>query len=160
MRYLWFILLIFALASPVLASSGGKKSKKGASNRIKAEWTLKNDVIPEPKAQDQIAPGRLVDIPVVVVPISIDGRLINYGFVSIRVVLVKNVDAWKLRAKSHFMRDAIIRVSHEHAFGKAGERSLLDEERTIELVKAAIQPWIADNQLDHIELSSVDMLNG
>ncbi len=160
MRKIWIILLTLALTSPALASGGAKKNKKGAGNRIKAEWTIKNDIIPEPKEPDQIAPGRVVDIPVVVAPISINGRLVNYAFVSIRVVLVKNVDAWKMRAKSHFMRDAVVRASHSHAFGKTGEQSMLDEDRAKELIRAAITPWVTDKELDRIEILSVDMLNG
>ena len=163
MRLITIALLSMAIASPAFASGGGghgKKSGKGKSNRIKAEWTIKNDVIPEYKIPDQAQSLHSVDIPVVVAPIAVNGHLVNYAFLSIRVVLHKNVDSWKMRTKAHFMRDAVLRAAHAEPFGKSGERSLLDEERTLKLVRTAIKPWVSDAQLDHIEFLSIDMLNG
>ncbi len=163
MRGIFVTLLFLApalmLANPALAG-GGKKGGK-AGNRIKAEWTVENDVLPPPLPElDQAQATRAVDIPVVVAPISIEGRLVNYAFVSIRLVLDGSADAWKMRAKAHIMRDAIVRASHEYGFGKDGERSMLDKERTIALVRDAVAPWVDESQLEHIEVISVDMLNG
>ncbi len=163
MRLITIAFLSMAIASPAFASGGGghgKKSGKGKSNRIKAEWTVKNDVIPEYKIPDQAQSVHSVDIPVVVAPIAVNGHLVNYAFLNIRVVLHNNVDAWKMRTKAHFMRDAVLRAAHENPFGKSGERSLLDEERTLKEVRSAIKPWVSDAQLDHIEFLSIDMLNG
>jgi hypothetical protein len=163
MRLFTTTLLIFALAGTAMANSGKKEGKKkgaGASNRIKAEWTVKNDVIPEYKLPDEANAARAVDIPVVVAPIAVNGHLVNYAFISIRVVLKNNVDTWKIRAKSHFMRDAVVRAAHKDNFGKAGERSELDKEHALALVRTAISPWVTDSQIDNIEFLSVDMLNG
>ncbi len=162
MRHVLPVLLCLALASPAGANSEGKKKEKGPGNRIKAEWTIKNDVLPQgneaPKDQDQAL--RSVDIPVVVAPISIRGRLVNYAFMNIRVVLNKDVDVWKMRVKSPFMRDAIVRAAHRHPFGKPGERSTIDKAEAIARIRTALLPWVSPEQLDHIELLSVDMLNG
>ncbi len=162
MRHIIISLLCLFLVSPAYANSEGKKKNKGPANRIKAEWTIKNDVLPQtgsaPKDQDEAL--RSVDIPVVVVPISVRGHLVNYAFLNIRVVLKKDVDVWKMRVKSHFMRDAIIRTAHSHPFGKEGERSVLDQEEAVKRIRAALAPWVSDKQLDHIALMSVDMLNG
>ncbi len=161
MRKTVLTLMVLALAGPALASGGGKKkSSSGPSNRIKADWSIKNEVFPETAMPDQAQSTHSVDIPVVVVPISIDERLVNYAFVSIRVVLDKSVDAWKMRTSSHFMRDAVVRASHKHAFGKKGMRTELDKERAIQIVRQAILPWVNEEQIDHIEFLSVDMLNG
>lgn len=160
MRFITIALLMLSLAAPTMASEGGKKSSKKKSNRIKAEWTVKNDVFPEYKIPDQAQSTHSVDIPVVVAPISIDGRLVNYAFLAIRVVLHDKINPWKMRTKSYFMRDAVVRKSHEYTFGKAGETSTLDEERAIKLVREAILPWIPSDQIDHIEFLSIDMLNG
>jgi hypothetical protein len=161
MRLITIALLSLAVASPAFANGGkSKKSGGGKSNRIKAEWTIKNDVISEYKIPDQAQSLHSVDIPVVVAPIAVNGHLVNYAFLNIRVVLEKNVDTWKMRTKAHFMRDAVLRAAHESPFGKSGERSLLDEERTLTLIRTAIRPWVSDEQLDHIEFLSVDMLNG
>jgi hypothetical protein len=162
MRLFTTTLLIIALAGTAMASEKkeGKKKGGGANNRIKAEWTVKNDVIPEYKAPDEANAARSVDIPVIVAPIAVNGHLVNYAFLSIRVVLKNNVDTWKIRAKSHFMRDAVVRAAHKNNFGKSGERSELDKEHTLALVRTAISPWVTDSQIDNIEFLSVDMLNG
>ncbi len=162
MRILGTSLLILALCAPAYANSGkGKKASHGPSNRIKAEWTIKSDLTPEEyKEPDQSQSVHAVDIPVVVAPIALNGRLVNYAFVSIRVIVADKVDTWKMRAKSHFMRDAVVRAAHEHTFGKDGERAALDEEHTIALIKEAIKPWLSEDKIDHIEFLSIDMLNG
>ncbi|PHS21873.1 MAG: hypothetical protein COA84_14645 [Robiginitomaculum sp.] len=160
MRLVYMTALALLISSPALASGGGKKSEKGKSNRIKAEWTIKNDVIPEYKIPDPSQSLRSVDIPVVVAPISIDGHLVNYAFLAIRVVLDDNVDAWKMRSKAHFMRDAILRTAHKYPFGKDGARTEVDEERVLPLIREAIAPWVSKQQIDHIEFLSIDMLNG
>ncbi|PHS29540.1 MAG: hypothetical protein COA85_00130 [Robiginitomaculum sp.] len=159
MRLITIALISMAVASPAFAS-GGKSKKSGKSNRIKAEWTVKNDVFPEYKIPDQAQSLHSVDIPVVVAPIAVNGHLVNYAFLNIRVVLEKSVDTWKMRTKAHFMRDAVLRAAHESPFGKSGERTLLDEERTLTLIRTAIRPWVSDEQLNHIEFLSIDMLNG
>lgn len=155
------------LAFSVLANSayaggggGGKKTKK-KSNRIKAEWTIENEVLPPPiGAPSEAQAGKSVDIPVVVMPITVNGRLVNYAFVSIRIVLNASVDTWKMRESAHFMRDALVRASHEQSFGKDGERDQLDIERTVTLARNILAPWVNDNQLDYIEVLNVDMLHG
>ena len=162
MHRILLALLCLAQANPVFANSEGKKKDKGASNRIKAEWTVKNDVIPETSTKDKDPDQyqHAVDIPVVVAPISNQGHLVNYAFLNIRVVLNNGVDVWKMRAKSHFMRDAIIRAAHSSPFVKFGEKTEVDKAQAIARIRAAILPWVSAEQLDHIEFLSIDILNG
>ena len=162
MHRILLTLLCIALANPVFANNEGEKKNKGASNRIKAEWTIKNDALPETgtTVKDQDQSLHSVDIPVVVAPISNNGHLVNYAFLNIRVVLNSGVDVWKMRVKSHFMRDAIVRTAHIHPFGKSGEKPVVDKAQAIARIRAAILPWVSAEQIDHIEFLSIDMLNG
>jgi len=79
----------------------------------------------DPKA----AAGQYVDLSPVALPVVIDGRLINYVFVYIRVNLTPSADAIKLRDKEPYFRDALVRMGHRTPFSLATDYTKLDEPR-------------------------------
>ena len=48
-------------------------------------------------------------------------KLRNYLFVSARMLAGPGKDVWKYREQQHFIRDAIVRVSHKVSFSVAGD---------------------------------------
>jgi hypothetical protein len=52
----------------------------------------------------------------VALPIVANGRLINYVFVSIKLVLAAGVDGAAVRAKEPYFRDALVRAAHRAPF--------------------------------------------
>jgi hypothetical protein len=63
--------------------------------------------------------GQYVDLSPVALPIVLNGRLINYVFVQVRINLTPSADAPKIREKEPWFRDALVRAGHRTPFTKA-----------------------------------------
>jgi hypothetical protein len=80
-------------------------------------------------AQTKAATGQYVDLSPVAMPVVIDGHLINYVFVYIRVNLTPSADALHLRDKEPYFRDALVRMGHRTPFSVRSDYTRLDEAR-------------------------------
>jgi hypothetical protein len=65
-----------------------------------------------PKPQDDLG----VTLSPVALPIIVDGRLINYVFATVKVVLRPGVDSVAMREKEPYFRDALVRAAHRTPF--------------------------------------------
>lgn len=68
------------------------------------------------KDKDKGAAGQYVDISPVALPIIVDGQLINFVFVSVRLDLAGSVNMTGVRDKEPFFRDALIRTAYRQPF--------------------------------------------
>ena len=73
--------------------------------------------------------GQYVDLAPVALPIVLNGRLINYVFVQVRINLTSSADAPKIREKEPWFRDALVRAGHRTPFTKATDYTVIDEPR-------------------------------
>lgn len=73
--------------------------------------------------------GQYVDLAPVALPIVLNGRLINYVFVQVRINLAPGVDSLKIREKEPWFRDALVRAAHRTPFTKATDYTVIDEAR-------------------------------
>lgn len=74
-------------------------------------------------------PGQYVDLQPVGLPVVLDGRLINYVFVSIRIQLTPQANVSKLRSLEPYFRDALVKLGHHTPFTSATSYSTLDMPR-------------------------------
>jgi hypothetical protein len=75
------------------------------------------------------AAGQYVDLSPIALPVVVDGRLVNYIFVSLRLNLSPSADSVKLRAKEPWFRDAMVRAGHRTPFTNPKNYLVLDEAR-------------------------------
>jgi len=75
--------------------------------------------------------GQYVDLQPVAMPIVIDGQLVNYVFVYVRVNLKTGADVTKVRDKEPAFRDALVRDGHRTPFVLANDWSKIDEPKLI-----------------------------
>src|SRR5437764_721763 len=75
--------------------------------------------------------GQYVDLQPVAMPIVVDGQLVNYVFVYLRVNLKDGVDVTKVREKEPFFRDALVRDGHRTPFIVAGNWEKVDEAKLV-----------------------------
>jgi hypothetical protein len=75
--------------------------------------------------------GQYVDLQPVGLPIVVDGRLVNYVFVYVRVNLKTSADVTKVRDKEPAFRDALVREGHRNPFVIATDWQKLDEAKLI-----------------------------
>lgn len=80
------------------------------------------------------APNPTVLMSPVALPIVVDGRLVNYIFVTIRLGLSTTADPPKMRLKEPYFRDALVRLGHRTPFVRPDTYTALDEPK----LKAAL----------------------
>jgi hypothetical protein len=79
----------------------------------------------EKKKKEEV--GQNVSISPVSLPIVVDGKLINYIFVTVRLDLAPNANASKLREKEPYFRDALVRAGHRTPFTLPSDLTKIDE---------------------------------
>jgi len=80
-------------------------------------------------AQETKEAGQYVDLAPVAMPIVVNGRLINYVFVYIRINLTPAANMPLLRDKEPYFRDALVKLGHRTPFTLATDYTRLDEAR-------------------------------
>lgn len=75
------------------------------------------------------APQDFVDMLPVGLPVVVDGRLINYVFVTLRIRLSPKADVLKLRTKEPYFRDILVKLGHRTPFTNAANYTTLDMPR-------------------------------
>ena len=75
--------------------------------------------------------GQYVDLQPVAMPIVVDGQVVNYVFVYVRINLKSGADIIKLREKEPFFRDILVRDGHRTPFLVAGDWQKVDEAKLV-----------------------------
>lgn len=70
--------------------------------------------------------GNNVDIATVGLPVIIQGKLVNYVFTSVRLVLAPGANQTALRAKEPYYRDALIKAAHRTPFSVPSNPNVID----------------------------------
>ncbi len=73
--------------------------------------------------------GQYVDLLPVGLPIVVDGQLVNYVFVHVRLNLAAGADTSRWRAREPYFRDVLVRVGHETPFTVPGDYEKVDAAR-------------------------------
>lgn len=81
----------------------------------------------EDKPKATTGSGQYVDMQPVALPVIVNGELLNYVFVEIRINLSGRADVSKLRAKEPFFRDALVMAGHRTPFGLPTDYQKIDE---------------------------------
>jgi hypothetical protein len=98
-RRLILPLVLIALASPALAAEEKKPSDAST----------------------------YVDLSSIGLPTTRDGRLANYVFVQVRILLRPGASAARVRLEEPYLRDALVRAAHRTPFSVAGDPNRIDE---------------------------------
>ena len=83
--------------------------------------------------------GQNLDMTTMALPIAVNGRLLNYIFVAIRINLTASADIIRLRAREPYFRDTLIRAAHRTPFTVATDYNRIDQVR----LKAAVLQTVA-----------------
>lgn len=153
----WGMSLIVAaalIAGPAVAAGGGGHSSNSKSgNRYEASWSLAE---PEEHARVEDSPS-LIDMPIIVAPIVVDGRLVNYAFVSLRLDIADGRDPWKVREKTTYLRDAMIRAAHSEPLNDPDNPSQINREKAARVWMAAANRVLGDEAVREVRISNADI---
>lgn len=72
-----------------------------------------------------------VNISPIALPIAVNGRLINYVFVQLRLTLAPGADGAAMRTREPWFRDAVVRAGHRTPFTVATDYTKIDEKRLV-----------------------------
>jgi len=114
-------------AMPALANEGGEAKKAGSAS---------------------------IQLGAVAIPITVDGRLVNYIFLNIRINLTITADEAKLREKEPYFRDALVRIASRTSFAQAGKDYLLDEPRFKQVMTAEWAKIAGPNAIKSVDVLS------
>jgi hypothetical protein len=70
-----------------------------------------------------------VTLATVALPLVVDGQVVNYVFVSMKLLLTPHADALAMRDKEPFFRDALVRAGHRAPFVRSDDYNHLDDAR-------------------------------
>ncbi|MBS0472032.1 MAG: hypothetical protein JSR60_13240 [Proteobacteria bacterium] len=72
-------------------------------------------------------PGTNVEMPFLIAPLSVDGKLYGYAYISLKAVTASPTDALRLRDKIAFVQDAFVRDVNAAPIGKSDDPKSVDE---------------------------------
>jgi hypothetical protein len=79
---------------------------------------------PKPKAPE---PGTSVEMPYLIAPVVVDGKLISNAYVSNKVIASSLAAAIDIRDKTPFIQDAFVRDVNARPIGKDSDPSTVDQ---------------------------------
>ncbi|GEM_PF-4176838 len=173
-----------ALAPAAAIAAGGHSSSKSsngkAGNRYQATWTLA-DPIADAHAEDEAedahgadkaetkeagghdAPAevddspRLVDLPIIVAPVIVDGELFNYAFVSTRLTIADGHDPWEVREQIAYLRDAMLRDAHTYPVNVPDHSGEIDPESAKRVWTASADRVLGAGVVENVEVLASDI---
>jgi hypothetical protein len=92
----------------------------------------------------------------VAVPITENGKLVNYVFLSIKIILSPKADLYKLVSQEPYYRDALVRIGHRQNLGVPGDPNRVDEALLKAALKREVASFIDPSLIARIEIVRQD----
>jgi hypothetical protein len=161
MRIFLTLLMSCVFASTALAAGGGGGgggNSGGARNHLVIRFTPTGDTMiaeEEEIIDDSSDDPRVIGLPAVVAPLSVNGRLTGFAYAHLRMRVREGADAWAARENAHYALDALIRAAHRSALAdETGQE--LDFVRAGEVWAEALRGYYGADVVDSLEIHSVD----
>ena len=93
----------------------------------------------EEKDKEKEKAAQTIQMASVALPVIVDGALLNYVFVSIKLELQPGADGAGVRGKEQFFRDDLVRYGHRTPFTRMDDYTRVDEAKVrAEILRAAV----------------------
>ena len=102
-------------------------------------------------------PGTNVEMPFLIAPLSIDGRLYGYAYISLKVVTSTQKAALEVRDKVAFVQDAFVRDVNARTVGKTTDPKTVDNPALIARLLADTRRIIGADKIVNILLIDVQI---
>jgi hypothetical protein len=110
------------------------------------------------ETEDAADMARKIDIPSIGAPITVNGRLVNYMFLTVSIEVGDGVDAWAIRDRAHFMRDAMLRAAHRTSLGFEDQPSRIDGPRAARVLMDAAMSAVPPRSLARLDIVTAESL--
>lgn len=108
-----------------------------------------------PAAPDEHLPGTAVDMPYLIAPMTVDGKLVSYAYVSSRIVAASPSAAIDVRAKTAFIQDAYVRDVNRTPIGNGGDPPQVDTNMLIKRLFADVRQIVGGDKVSKVQLIKV-----
>lgn len=92
----------------------------------------------------------------VAVPITVNGKLVNYVFLSIKIMLSPKADLYELVGQEPYYRDALVRAAHRQNLGVPGDPNRVDEKLVKAILKREAASFMDTRMIASIEIVRQD----
>lgn len=100
---------------------------------------------------------RLVDLPIVVAPLVVDGELVNYAFVSMQLEVAPGHDPWRVREQAAYLRDAMLRAAHRRPVNPPDDPGAVDPETAARVWIAAAEQVLGEGAVAGLHIVGADV---
>jgi len=116
-----------------------------------------------PTARDkqikELNTARGMEVQSVPAPVFGDGRLYNYFFLNVRIVIADGQNLVRMRERVHFVRDALVRALHKTSVADPADMDTLNEELALQIVQAAAEEALGEKAVAGVEIVFAEPLH-
>ena len=95
-----------------------------------------------------------VSIAPVAIPVIVNGKVVNYVFVNVRIDLTPSANSMKLREREPYFRDALVRSAHRTPFTLASDLTKIDEAKLKQSVYRDAVAIAGQNAIKGVSITS------
>mgnify|MGYP000459262076 CR=1 FL=1 len=102
---------------------------------------------------EKTASAPSVQLGAVAIPVIVDGQIVNYLYLNVKVNLTNPVSESVLRAREPYFRDALIRAAYKTSFAQPGHPTELDEPKFKAAMMIAFTQVAGPNSIKSIDVA-------
>ena len=106
------------------------------------------------KAHDHI-PGTSVEMPYLIAPLSVDGKLISYAYISSRIIATSPSNAIDVRAKTPFIQDAYVRDVNASSIADNSDPPVVDPNALIGRLLGDAKRIVGTSKVSSVEIIQI-----
>jgi hypothetical protein len=100
-------------------------------------------------------PGTHVEMPFLIAPMSVDGKLTGYAYISSKLVSSSQSASVEIREKLAFIQDAFVRDVNAAPIGKAGDPEAVDTQALAQRLVADARRVVGDQKVVSIDFTQI-----
>jgi hypothetical protein len=114
-------------------------------------------VFAAPASSSKYIPGTSVEMPYLIAPITIDGKLVSYAYVSSRIVAVSTAAAFDVREKTPFIQDAYVRDVNHNPVSDGSDPPQIDTDKLIKRLLADARQIVGGDKVSEVQLIRIQI---
>jgi hypothetical protein len=102
-------------------------------------------------------PGTNVEMPFLIAPLTIDGKLFSYAYISTKVVTTSRTASLEVRDKIPFIQDAFVRDVNATPIAKAGDPKAVDRPALIARLTAKVKRIVGATKIAAVMIIQIQI---
>jgi hypothetical protein len=100
-------------------------------------------------------PGTSVEMPYLIAPVTEDGKLVSYAYISSRIIATSPSAAIDVRNETPFIQDAYVRDVNASSISDASDPPVVDRAALIKRLLAAAQRIVGASKVAQVEIIQI-----